>query len=271
MKLIASDIDGTILDHEGLISARTVQAFRAAEAAGIEVVFVTGRPPRWLDPLRRQVGHLGRVICSNGALVYDLAGESVVSTKCLSVGDVLAAKAAIRQVAPGASFAAETIDGLFLEPEFLHEESSPALLQLTPAPLEDSLQEENGHRVLKFLARMDHHDADAFLAVVRPVVARWADATHSAPGMALLELSRVGVNKAATLSEYAASRHIDATEVIAFGDMPNDVEMLSWAGRGYAMASGHPAAQAATALRAPALAEDGVAQVLEELLGALTT
>lgn len=50
MRLVASDIDGTILGHDGKISSRTIRAFHACREAGIEVVFVTGRPPRWLYP-----------------------------------------------------------------------------------------------------------------------------------------------------------------------------------------------------------------------------
>ena len=79
----------------------------------------------------------------------------------------------------------------------------------------------------------------------------------------------LGVNKAVTLAEYAAARGIDAADVVAFGDMPNDVEMLGWAGAGYAMASGHPQALAAAALQAPRFEDDGVAQVIESRLAAL--
>lgn len=264
MQLIASDIDGTILGHGGKISPRTVAAFQAALAAGVEVVFVTGRPPRWLDPLRDQMGHLGMVICSNGALVYDLAAEKVLSTKCLPTSDVLAARAAIKAVVPSATFAAETIDGLFLEPGFVSAEAPEALRRIEPQLLEESLRAEPG--VLKLLAKTLDGSADDFLAKVRPAAAQWVDATHSAPEIALLEMSRVGVNKAATLSEFAASRGIAAAAVVAFGDMPNDVEMLGWAGQGYAMASGHEAARTAAGLLAPGIEDDGVAQVIERLL-----
>lgn len=264
MQLIASDIDGTILNHGGKISPRTVAAFQSAIAAGVEVVFVTGRPPRWLDPLREQIGHVGTVICSNGALVYDLAEERVLSTKCLPIADVLAARQAIKEVVASASFAAETIDGLFIEPGFVSETAPAALKAIEPQLLADSLRAECG--VLKLLAKTLDSNADEFLAKVRPAAAQWVDATHSAPDIALLEMSKVGVNKAATLSEFAASRGIPAEAVVAFGDMPNDVEMLAWAGRGYAMASGHESALAATDLVAPGIDDDGVAQVIEQLL-----
>jgi hydroxymethylpyrimidine pyrophosphatase-like HAD family hydrolase len=82
----------------------------------------------------------------------------------------------------------------------------------------------------------------------------------------MLELCLPGVNKAVTLAEYARSLSIDAADVVAFGDMPNDVEMLRWAGLSYAMAGGHPEAIAAAKGVAPPCEEDGVAQIVEVLL-----
>jgi hydroxymethylpyrimidine pyrophosphatase-like HAD family hydrolase len=85
----------------------------------------------------------------------------------------------------------------------------------------------------------------------------------------MLELSVPGINKAVTLAEYARSLGIGAADVVAFGDMPNDIEMLRWAGHGYAMASGHPEAIRAAGQQAPHFDDDGVAQVLEEKLAEL--
>ena len=111
--------------------------------------------------------------------------------------------------------------------------------------------------------------SDDFLAEVSPAVGDLATVTHSAPTVAMLELSVPGINKAVTLAEYAASLGIEAADVVAFGDMPNDIEMLRWAGHGYAMASGHPEAIRAAGQQAPHFDDDGVAQILEEKLAAL--
>ena len=85
MRLVASDIDGTILGHDGKISDRTVRAFHACREAGVELVFVTGRPPRWLHPLQDRLGHTGTVICSNGAVVWDLEADRLVSARGLQL------------------------------------------------------------------------------------------------------------------------------------------------------------------------------------------
>jgi hydroxymethylpyrimidine pyrophosphatase-like HAD family hydrolase len=94
-----------------------------------------------------------------------------------------------------------------------------------------------------------------------------AEVTHSDVNDCLLEVSALGVSKASTLARLAASWGIEPADVVAFGDMPNDVDMLRWAGTGYAMADGHPEVLAAVDNHARTILEDGVAEVLESLLG----
>lgn len=89
--------------------------------------------------------------------------------------------------------------------------------------------------------------------------------TRSSPS-ALLEISGPGVSKASTLALCCAERGISHEEVVAFGDMPNDVEMLTWAGRSYAMGNAHPDVLAAASGRTVANNDDGVAVVIEQLL-----
>jgi Cof subfamily protein (haloacid dehalogenase superfamily) len=268
MRLVASDMDGTVVGHDGRMSERTVRAFRACMEAGVDVVFVTGRPPRWLQPLRDQLGHTGTVICSNGALTYDLEAERVLDAQLLEPEAVYAARDIIRGLFPGATFAAETVTGFKIESGFAEAATSELLGGISAQPFEESLP---GEHVVKFLARERTVSPDEFLAAVRPAVAHLVSTTHSAPTIALLEMAVPDINKSVTLARYAAERGIDAADVVAFGDMPNDVQMLDWAGQGYAMASGHPDALAAASLVAPPFGEDGVAQVLEERLAALRT
>jgi Cof subfamily protein (haloacid dehalogenase superfamily) len=267
MRLVASDIDGTILGHDGKISDRTIRAFHACRKAGVELVFVTGRPPRWLHPLEEQLGHTGTVICSNGAVVWDLEADKVVSAQTMAIDDIFEIRRIIKKVRPTALFAAETLTGFHLEPGFIENGSSELLSEFTPAPLASTLTAEDA--VVKFLAIVREGTADEFLAEVGPAVGSLASVTHSAPTVAMLELAVPGINKAVTLADYAASLGIDAADVVAFGDMPNDIEMLRWAGHGYGMASGHPEAIRAAGQQAPHFDDDGVAQILEEKLAAL--
>lgn len=132
MRLVASDIDGTILGHDGKISHRTIRAFHACRDAGVELVFVTGRPPRWLHPLEDQLGHAGTVICSNGAVVWDLEAGRLVSARSLALDAVFEARRIIKQLRPSALFAAETLTGFHLEPGFIENDSSEILSEFTP-------------------------------------------------------------------------------------------------------------------------------------------
>lgn len=265
MRLVASDMDGTIVGHDGRITDRTVRAFEACLDAGIEVVFVTGRPPRWLEPLRK-LGFKGTVICSNGALTYDLGREEVLASHLLDGESIFEAQDIIRKLYPAVTFAAETVDSFLIEPGFAEPGSVELLGAAEPRPLHESL---NGSGVIKFLARERDITPDEFLHGVAPAVEHLVATTHSAPSVPLLEMSVPGINKSVTLAKYAAELGIDQADVIAFGDMPNDIQMLGWAGHGYAMASGHADALAAANLRAPAFNDDGVAQILEERLAAL--
>ena len=70
-KLIATDLDGTIVHHDGTITQRTIDAFTRANNLGVHIYFVTGRPPRWMNEIREAFG-FGAAICGNGAMLYDL-------------------------------------------------------------------------------------------------------------------------------------------------------------------------------------------------------
>ncbi|WGW11219.1 HAD family hydrolase [Saxibacter everestensis] len=263
MRLVASDIDGTILDHTGIIRPRVVEAFRACRTAGIEVVFVTGRPFRWVTPLEDQLDHAGTVICSNGSLIYDLANRKVLNTHAISVQDASRAARALRAAAPDVVFALETLDGFRAEPAYAGRGEVPAAGEVTQ--FDDLLTGEP--TIVKMLAHLPNGNSDELLALAAPVISDFVSPTHSSPNGALIEIAPRGVNKSRSLAEYAEMLGIGPEDVVAFGDMPNDLEMLGWAGRGYAMADGHPAAIAAAHDVAPALLEDGVAQVLERILG----
>jgi hypothetical protein len=120
---------------------------------------------------------------------------------------------------------------------------------------------------VKLLLRPDHERGVAgFAESARTEVADLVEVTYSDASATLLEMSAAGVSKGSGLAALCAARGIEASETIAFGDMPNDLPMLAWAGRSYAMANGHPDVIAAADELAPPNREDGVAAVLERLL-----
>ncbi|MDQ8705857.1 HAD-IIB family hydrolase [Streptomyces sp. LHD-70] len=272
-RLIATDLDGTLLRDDKSVSARTVAALGAAEEAGIEVFFVTGRPARWMDVVSDHVHGHGLAICGNGAAVVDLHGgagtHSFVKIRAIERTNALEVVALLRAAAPGTSFAVERTGGIGHELAYPPLHLDPAV---TIAPVEKLLAEDSGQAdqpVLKILAHHGELSPDAFLALARTAVGDTANVTRSSP-TALLEISAAGVSKASTLALCCAERGIAPHEVVAFGDMPNDVEMLSWAGTSYAMGNAHPDVIAAASGRTVANNEDGVAVVIERILAQRT-
>ncbi len=261
MRLVATDLDGTIVRPDGSVSPRTLAAFAACASAGVDVVYVTGRPPRWLGQVTEQTGHGGTAICGNGALVYDLSADAVLSSRTMTGPQALDVAARLTQACPGTVFAVETLDGFGREAAYVARYDVGSTRP--PATLGE-LVAEGG--VVKLLCRNEFSTGDAMLAAAREALHGVASPTHSNPDDCLVEVSALGVSKALALAELAASRGIDQADVVAFGDMPNDIEMLAWAGRGYAMGGGHPDAVAAADETAPSCLDDGVARVIERLL-----
>jgi Cof subfamily protein (haloacid dehalogenase superfamily) len=265
-RLIATDLDGTLLRDDKSVSDRTIAALAAAEKAGVEVFFVTGRPARWMDVVSDHVHGHGLAICANGAAVVDLhAGGKLLEVRPLDRGTALEVVRALRDAAPGTSFAVDLATGVHYEPDYPPFQPDP---YATIATAEKLLHEEQpgiGDPVIKLLAHHPELAPDSFLTLGRTAAGHLASFTRSSPS-ALLEISGLGVSKASTLALCCAERGISADEVVAFGDMPNDVEMLTWAGTSYAMGNAHPDVIAAASGRTVANNEDGVAVVIEQIL-----
>ncbi|GLX21824.1 hydrolase [Streptomyces lavendulae subsp. lavendulae] len=265
-RLIATDLDGTLLRDDKSVSLRTVAALAAAEEAGIEVFFVTGRPARWMDVVSDHVHGHGLAICANGAAVVDLhAGREFVQVRALPRATALTVVNTLRTAAPGTSFAVEMTTGINYEPAYPPFFQDPGATVATAEKLLHEEHDDHAAPVLKLLAHHPEMAPDDFLALARSAAGAYASITRSSP-TALLEISGLGVSKASTLELCCAERGISPAEVVAFGDMPNDVEMLRWAGTSYAMGNAHPDVIAAASGRTVANNEDGVAVVIERIL-----
>ncbi|CUR55650.1 putative HAD superfamily hydrolase [metagenome] len=257
-RLVATDLDGTLLRRDGTVSARTREVLAMLDRRGVPVVFVTGRPMRWVEELHDDIGGHGLAICSNGAVLYEVAGRSVQRALPVAPATVLTVAHRLRTGLPGSRFALERVHGFARETDYRSRHVEPAG---TPTgTLEDLL---DGSTV-KLLALHEEMAGDAYWRAVRDLVGDLVDVTWSST-WALVEMSAHGVTKASMLADVCAEQGIDAAEVVAFGDMPNDIAMLHWAGTSYAMADAHPAVVAAATHRAPAHDDDGVAAVLTEL------
>jgi Cof subfamily protein (haloacid dehalogenase superfamily) len=261
-KLIATDLDGTIVTHDGAISDRTVKAFTKARDLGVEVFFVTGRPPRWMPEIREAFG-FGSAICGNGAMLYDLMGDKVLEEWLIEIPEQFETVTRLRRSIPEVSFAVESHN-------YFHREK--AYIPRWDVGLDNigvhTIEEIIKAPALKMLARCSQQNlsSDEMLAIASKELDGLVTVTHSNPHDSLLEISALGVSKGATLARMAERLGITADECVTFGDNPNDFSMLAWAGRSYAMASGHPdGAKYAKSIAGPC-EDDGVAIAIEALL-----
>jgi hydroxymethylpyrimidine pyrophosphatase-like HAD family hydrolase len=259
-RLVATDLDGTLLDDEGELSARTSDVLRRVQEQGVRVVIVTARPLRWMDELWAHVGGgRGVGIVSNGAITYDIGSRAVLDCHGIPAEVGLPMVEAIREAAPGCAIALECLGG------YRHE---PAYVDLHPTPPDmrvgdlEELWDEPAVKVLVQHLTLDPH---AFRSRVIDAVGERATPTWTIDH--LMEISAVGVTKGGALAALCARLDVTADEVVAFGDMPNDLPMLTWAGASYAVANAHESVRAAADHVAPRNTEDGVASTLAELYG----
>jgi Cof subfamily protein (haloacid dehalogenase superfamily) len=267
--MVASDLDGTLLRSDNTVSDRSREALRAASAAGLLVAFVTGRPPRWLDEVVEATAHSGVAVAANGAVLYDLATEEIVASHPLQPDTLRILTTELRAAFPEVAFAVEYGDSFGAEPQYVHDwainpQTDRRGRPIAP-PLVADLETVIARPGVKLLAKDRGADVDEFLDSADRLLAGRATVTHSSR-VGLLEIAAPGVTKGTGLAEVAAMYGIAPDEVVAVGDMPNDVPMLQWAGRSYAVANAHPAVRAAAGDILGSNDEDAVAILIESLL-----
>jgi HAD superfamily hydrolase (TIGR01484 family) len=229
--LVATDLDGTLLRRDFTVSARTRAALRDAARAGVEVVYATGRPPRWLQSVYDTTGHTPITVCANGALT----------------------------LRDGEPLHFESI------PDDVLDEVRELLTSLDSA-FSFRTERWRGHvvKLLALLPDADHRRADAVLAEVRDAAGHLVEPTHTAHSRLLIEMGPGGVTKAAALQR-VRERFYPQHICIAIGDMPNDLALLQAADIPLTVASGHPVLKAVAVDVLPGPQDDGVAGLLERL------
>lgn len=267
-KLIASDIDGTFLNSDGRVTPRLRQVVARAVSEGAYFCLATGRPHRWLIPVLDQVTVSPICVCANGAVVYDPTSDTVLHSFELAPGPMAEIVADVSRALDGVphGYGVERVGSSALDPE--HE-----VFLITPEYNPDAWDARFGIvpvadlvavPAAKLLVRCAALTSAQMHALIAPVVdPEVAHVTYSMDE-GLIEISCPGVNKAAGVAVLAERYGVAAEDVIAFGDMPNDVEMLSWAGTGVAMANASPVLFAAADHVTASNDEDGVAAVLEQ-------
>ena len=261
VQLVATDLDGTLLRSDQTISERTVTLLHRLRSIGVAIVLVSARPPRGLRQIARAFRLGGLAICCNGAIIYDLDRESLLQEHVLSSQQVKHLVTLLSASLPGLSFAAESGKSVACEAAFY-----PFCVQSdSPPPRVVDIAAICQAPQIKVLV---HHCAlpiEKLYSCVAPVLdSRIYSVTYS--GSNFLEITLGGMHKGEVLAAFCAQLGIAAHAVVAFGDMPNDLPMLQWAGLGVAVANAHSLVlQAADAITL-SNDEDGVAHMLEGLM-----
>lgn len=266
--LIASDVDGTLLTPLEKLSERTVDVVHRVHAEEVPFVLVSGRPPRWIPPVADPASITGYAVCANGAVLYDVGSDQVISVHGLDPVLLHDVADGLRAALPGAHIAAERVGSSAHDrtvPQFVVEYDfrNPWGQGEGHAA---SRAEVLGRTAVKLLVSDQRMTSDEMAEAARTVLGEAFAITFST-NAGLIEVSARSVTKASGLAEVAELVGVSATNVIAFGDMPNDLPMLTWAGTSYAMADAHPSVVTCASHLAPGHEEDGVARVLAGVFG----
>jgi Cof subfamily protein (haloacid dehalogenase superfamily) len=264
-KLVATDLDGTIVRSDDSVSARTHAAFERVRAMGIPVVGVTGRGPRLIDLCRRDLPQADYFVFGQGARVVDLTGPGEPVTLFADVMDgglVSDVLATIEATAGPLSVLVEPLDTLDTN---LHGDPNPAW-RFADAVVPRTRADALAGQVIKAFAHSEAYTADELLAIAQGVVGpEIVEMTQA--GLGYIEICPRGVTKASGLAVVAGHLGVDADDILVFGDMPNDLSMFGYAGWArVAVANAHPALLAIADQVAGACDDDGVAVYLERLL-----
>jgi HAD superfamily hydrolase (TIGR01484 family) len=261
-QLVATDLDGTLLREDGTVSPRTRAALAAVTGAGAAHIIVTGRSVPWTRHVLDHLGYQGLAVCGQGAQVYDAGSgrllTSVTLDRKLAAVALAKIEAEVGRLAVAAS--RDGLDGEVLVGEgYVYNPELP-VIHMTGS---DELWAEP---INKLYIQHPDLDDDALADAARAVAGDLVGVVMA--GRRIVELLPLGLTKATGLSLAARRLGASAARTIAFGDMPNDVPMFRWAGHSVAMAGAHPDLKAVADEITLSNDEDGIAVVLERLMGA---
>jgi Cof subfamily protein (haloacid dehalogenase superfamily) len=259
VRMVATDLDGTLLDPSGEVTDRTAKAVAAAREAGIHVVPITGRPPQAMWHLAEQAGLGPFGVCSNGAAIVDLDSRRVIEVEPIA-GDIADGLVdLLRSELPGVLLACDDLDFFTYEAGFF------------PAPVDwdEEMREVADIRsavragCVKLIARSPGYSAPQLIEFLEDHLAELAHVTTS--GLDWVDIGAVQVSKAYAMQRLCDRLGMHLGEVIAVGDNHNDLSVLAWAGIAMAPANAIAEVLAVAHRVLPANGEDGVAELLEEL------
>jgi Cof subfamily protein (haloacid dehalogenase superfamily) len=261
-KLIATDLDGTLVHDDDTVSAYTHEVLDRVRAAGIRIVGATGRGPRLAELTRNDIRAADFLVLAQGGWVLDRTDPVPLRAARLPGRDLARALRDLEAEVGPLSVMVEALDydDAPLWGDFDPTWRYPVVVE--PRSRAECMQ----HDVIKAFARsFDHHVDDLLAAAQRIVPAEVASVTQA--GLDYVEICPPGVDKGTGLAVVAESVGVDPADVLVFGDMPNDLPMFAWAGWSrVAVANAHPSILAVADEVTLTNDQDGVAVYLDKLL-----
>ncbi|WP_459612854.1 HAD family hydrolase [Corynebacterium urogenitale] len=270
---VVSDIDGTFLNSKERVSPRLRAAVSNMTRRGTVFTLASGRPARWLLPVLEQLSVKPMCVCANGAVVYDSASDTIVRANQLSASTLAATMrrlASEREHRPGTA-----LDGMSFAVERTGRSAFDRAEELfCVTEMYDHAWISDEHNVMseeelvskpavKLLVRNPQVSSQELYDAVAPLLDPQEVAATFSWGGGLVEISAPGTSKRSALEWIASDIGVTGADTVAFGDMPNDLEMLTWAGLGVAMGNAHEDVKAAADIVTGDNDSDGVADVLE--------
>ncbi|MDA8209206.1 MAG: HAD family hydrolase [Actinomycetota bacterium] len=233
IRLVVTDLDGTLLDENGRVSQENMDAVALLAEMGIPTIAATARSPRSVRKISATAGLGPLAICANGAVVYDLQDSSVLSHQLISAAVAAEVIRVVRRKVPGAILAGELLEDFYAEPGFFSR-PIPGLNVPEIRVLEDHI----GPGATKLIARRAGLTSERLRNILGAELAPLVDITVSGPDW--IEFAKHGVSKASGILEVCRIMEIETEHVVAVGDQRNDLTMLRLVGHPLTVANAHP-------------------------------
>ncbi|HCD08747.1 Cof-type HAD-IIB family hydrolase [Companilactobacillus crustorum] len=282
IKLIASDMDGTLLNEKMEVSNRNIQAIKKAEQSGIEFIIATGRGLSEAKPFLKNHIHPG-FITLNGAEVFDNK-ENLISSNPLSVASQ--AKVVDYFHKYNVYFEVVTNKGIFSnDREARVNNLANLLVKLNPGinfkqalrdtqervkmmPMNfvdnyDAIFNDKSYKIMKLIG-FNEHQHRILAPLKKDITKNIKDVVVTSSSPNNVEINSVNAQKGIALLQYAQNRNILPEEIMAIGDNLNDYSMIKAAGTGVAMANAIPVIKEIAQISTDSNINDGVAKIIEE-------
>ncbi|MDE0134507.1 MAG: Cof-type HAD-IIB family hydrolase [Acidimicrobiaceae bacterium] len=263
-RLAAFDVDGTLINRQGVLTERTASALRALAEAGVITALATGRPWPQAQSVVRQASGVSYAVCLNGAVVMDAVAGEQIAVRAMTHIEAIEAAEMARKLVPDVRLGLDMADGRHVwEHDFAPVMPVGLLADISVDRVDDALSAVDGP-VLTWLVHAPSVDTLAIIDELSPGMPLGTEIRPS--GLDVAEIAAAGVSKSAGLEIICQRYGFDAADVLAFGDGLNDIDMLRWAGQAVAMSNAPDSVRDAADRVAPSNEDDGVAAVVEAML-----